>query len=189
MEESQGPAWATALFFFGFFVVMLIVPWIMARQPSDRGAPRAGGGVTPAISGPLYRLGSRATPLAQPSRCAAGHILHHGVSARAGLVAPREKPPGPFERSFLPPTRSRHRSAMGEDEAGPARDRSRRRGDGCHLDGEREDDHYGAYPSVRVRPRGHSHPPRSPGAATKRTPRSRAASARRGSDRAIGLDG
>jgi len=37
--ESQSPAWAAGLFLSGFFVVMLIVPWIMGRDPSGQDTP------------------------------------------------------------------------------------------------------------------------------------------------------
>ena len=40
----MGSAWADVLFASGFFVVFLIVPWIMAREPSDRDPLRTGPG-------------------------------------------------------------------------------------------------------------------------------------------------
>ncbi len=47
----MGSGWADVLFVIGFFLVMLIVPWIMARQPSDRDSPLAGDGSAGATSG------------------------------------------------------------------------------------------------------------------------------------------
>lgn len=36
MDESQSPAWAGILFFLGFLVIFLLVPWVMAREPLAR---------------------------------------------------------------------------------------------------------------------------------------------------------
>ncbi len=53
-QSPQGPGWATALFFLGFFVIFLIVPWIMARVRADRDRHVGEPGSDGAVSGPVF---------------------------------------------------------------------------------------------------------------------------------------
>ena len=123
--ESQSPAWAAALFLSGFFVVMLIVPWIMGRDPSVQDTP---------LPGPTPRFTSRRERRLWLSTVAALAVIYSkmGLMPELSAILREGNLLGLSSTAALLYSGRGHRTVVGEDTSGPPRDWScARRGIEC----------------------------------------------------------
>ena len=186
-QSPQGPGWATALFFLGFFVIFLIVPWIMARVRADRDRHVGEPGSDGAVSGPVFSS-DRERRL---WLCLLAVLMV--IYSTMGLV--RELALTLRENNLLGLTSTAVLLLAGVAIAVRwAKTRPGRyeivtgaRSDGCLFDGGGQDDHSRAHLPVRVRPGGHPHLSGSHRASTQRPSSPAAGCSRDGGDRAARL--